>query len=346
MASRFLKRTTKFHITSPIFYPNAKPHLGHLYSSLLCDVQCRWNKLLGKDTLFTTGTDEHGLKIQSAAEQKGYQNPKEFVDQLCKHFIELDRTADIEFTRFIRTTDPDHVENTKKLWTLCWENGHIYKGEHKGWYSVSDETFYPDSKVVTANEDGELKPFDGIFDPNCKYVNTESGNEVVYQTETNYFFRLSAFQKPLIEFMRRNPTFIHPPSRYAQILRELENNKLNDLSVSRPTSRLQWGISVPQDDSQKIYVWFDALCNYITSIGGIDAVKGDAKSVRGLHNTGNIIENPRNWWENTTHLVGKDIIKFHTIYWPAFLMGANLPMPKQVVVHGHWLSGGVKMSKS
>lgn len=346
MVSRVISKASKFHITTPIYYPNAKPHLGHLYSSLLCDVQYRWGKLTGKDALFTTGLDEHGLKIQAAAQQKGFKNPKEFVDKLCPDFLNLYSLANIKYTRFLRTTDLDHVENVQKLWTLCFQNGYIYKGTHKGWYSISDETFYPESKVVKLGPDSEMIQFDGHFDPNAKYINTESRNEVVFQSEVNYFFKLSAFQQKLIDLLKSNAGFIHPPSRHLQILRELESNKLNDISVSRPVSRLEWGISVPHDSSQKVYVWFDALCNYVTSIGGIDAIKNDLHTTPISHSTMNIIENPKQWWQNTEHLIGKDIIKFHTIYWPAFLLAAKLPLPKRVVVHGHWLSGGIKMSKS
>ncbi|CDO96096.1 unnamed protein product [Kluyveromyces dobzhanskii CBS 2104] len=303
MASKVIRAVPKFHVTTPIFYPNARPHLGHLYSSLLCDVQNRWNKLANRDTCFTTGTDEHGLKIQLAAQQKGYQDSKAFVDELYEHFVKLDSIADIKYSRFIRTTDPDHIENVKELWNICYKNGFIYKGEHKGWYSVSDETFYPQTKILELTKDGQWIPYNGIMDNGAKYINSESHNEVTYQSEFNYFFKLSSFQKPLIELLRNNPGFIQPASRHSQILRELETNELRDISVSRPESRLKWGIDVPNDESQK-------------------------------------------WWQNTEHLIGKDIIKFHTIYWPAFLMAAELPLPKKVVVHGHWLSGGVKMSKS
>ncbi|QEU62497.1 Msm1 [Kluyveromyces lactis] len=346
MASKAVRAVSKFHITTPIFYPNAKPHLGHLYCSLLCDVQNRWKKLAGQDTCFTTGVDEHGLKIQLAAQQKGYSNPKAFVDELCEHFVHLDKDANIKFTRFIRTTDPDHVNNVKKLWNLCYDNGYIYKGEHKGWYSVSDETFYPDTKILKLTINGPPIPYDGNFDPDAKYINSESRNEVTYQSELNYFFKLSAFQEPLIKLLRENPTFIYPPLRHSQILRELESNELRDISVSRPATRLQWGIPVPEDESQKVYVWFDALCNYLTSIGGIDAIRNDVDSTQVLHNNRSIIEKPKEWWENTEHVIGKDIIRFHTVYWPAFLLAAKLPLPNRVVVHGHWLSGGVKMSKS
>lgn len=307
--------------------------MGHLYSSLLSDVFHRWQLLKGKESLFTTGTDEHGLKIQLASEQNGYKNPKHFVDKLNEDFLRLDERFNIRYTRFIRTTNPDHIANVAKLWKICNENGYIYLGEHKGWYSVSDETFYPESKVVE--------------DPSNagKYLNTETNNEVVYHSENNYFFRLSQFNDRLIAYIKEHPNFIYPAVKRTQILNELENNRLQDLSISRPSYRLKWGIKVPGDESQTIYVWFDALCNYLTSLGGVDAILKKTPSVESLHTTA-YIRRPQEWWKNTTHVIGKDIIRFHTIYWPSFLMAAGLPLPKQIIVHSHWICNGKKMSKS
>ncbi|EDO17269.1 hypothetical protein Kpol_538p29 [Vanderwaltozyma polyspora DSM 70294] len=326
------------HVTTPIFYPNAKPHLGHLYSSLLCDVQHRWQLAKGNQSLFTTGTDEHGIKIQTASQKAGFSDPREFVNTLYPEFIKLNKNCDIEFTRFIRTTDQDHIENVKVLWKTCWDNGYIYKGEHKGWYSISDETFYPESKVIK--------------DPNNpgKYINTETNNEVVHQSESNYFFKLSAFRERLIDYIEKHPQYIYPKSKKDQILNELKSSTgMQDLSISRPVSRLEWGIEVPNDPDQKIYVWFDALCNYMSSLGNIESIRNNIP-VTSQHNLGGVnnveLKEPLELWKNTTHVIGKDIIKFHTIYWPSFLMAASLPINKQVIVHSHWLCNGVKMSKS
>ncbi|SMN21450.1 similar to Saccharomyces cerevisiae YGR171C MSM1 Mitochondrial methionyl-tRNA synthetase (MetRS), functions as a monomer in mitochondrial protein synthesis [Maudiozyma saulgeensis] len=319
-----MRRSAKLvsHITTPIFYPNARPHLGHLYSSLLCDVQHRWKLLKGVDSLLTTGTDEHGLKIQLASEKNHYKNPRKFVDKLFPEFIGLDKFYNVKFTKFIRTTDPFHIENVLKLWELCNKNGYIYKGEHHGWYSISDETFYPESKVIVDPKDS------------TRHINTESFNEVIYQSETNYYFKLSAFQDKMLDYIEnQNPEFVYPSSKRDQLVKDLKTNPLQDLSISRPASRLQWGITVPNDPEQKIYVWFDALCNYVSAIGGIDTSTKPA-TIPSLH------------WTQTTHLIGKDITKFHCLYWPSFLMAADLPLPKRVVIHNHWISNGMKMSKS
>lgn len=275
---------------------------------LLCDVRNRWEKLRGNDSFFSTGTDEHGLKIQTAAEKKGLP-PKDFVDQLAIGFKDLAKLTNIEYDRFIRTTDDDHVGAVKHFWRQLNEKGLIYQGEHSGWYSVSDETFYPETQ---------------IFEKDGKYYSKESGSEVIYETEKNYFFKLSAFRDDLIKTLESNPKFIIPQQKHSDVLKELKNNQLPDLSISRPSTRLKWGISVPEDDSQKIYVWVDALVNYLTTAG---------------------YPSLTNKWP-ATHLIGKDITRFHCIYWPALLLANGVELPEQIVVHGHWLADGFKMSKS
>ena len=306
-----LQRASKpFYITTPIFYPNAAPHLGHLYSMLLCDVRNRWAKLSGNDSFFTTGTDEHGLKIQLAAEAKNVP-PKQFVDSLALVFKDLAATCSIDYDRFIRTTDEDHVKAVEQVWNTLQEKGWIYEGEHEGWYAISDETFYPRTQIKQ-EEDG-------------KWVSIESGSEVKLTKEKNYFFKLSEFREKLIQLLESNPQWIIPGQKYNELLNELKSQPLADLSVSRPSARLKWGIQVPGDDSQRIYVWIDALVNYLTSCKYPEL---------------------NQYWSNATHLIGKDIIRFHCVYWPALLMAAEIPLPKQVVVHGHWLCEGSKMSKS
>lgn len=326
LAFRRLKSTSSkpFYVTSPIFYVNARPHLGHLYSMLLCDTRNRWEKLNpDRKSFFLTGTDEHGLKIQAAAEKQGI-NPKELTDMVSTNFKNLAEKVNIEYDRFIRTTDDDHVRAVQHFWKVMVEKDLLYKGSHSGWYAISDETFYPDTQI------------EEIVDPKTnekKMISKETRNEVVYQEETNYFFRLSQFQSQLISFLELNPGFIKPESKYNELLRELKETKLTDLSVSRPSSRLTWGIEVPADSSQRIYVWFDALINYITACGypgSFSTQNGKAQS---------------EMWPGT-HVVGKDIIRFHCIYWPIFLMAAEIELPQQVIVHSHWLCDGFKMSKS
>lgn len=284
---------------------------------LLADTRSRWEKLAGKKVFFLTGTDEHGFKIQAAAEAKNIA-PERFVDLVSKNFKTLASTFNIAYNRFIRTTDLDHQRAVAHFWHLMESKALIYKGSHSGWYSVSDETFYPESQIK------DIQAEDGT----CKKVSIETGSEVIYQQEENYFFRLSQFQNRLIEFLEANPGFIVPPSKYQEVLHDLKNSKLENLSVSRPSSRLTWGIRVPKDKTQSIYVWFDALTNYLTAASYPK------------------IRNPDTMWPSDTHIVGKDIMRFHCIYWPIFLMAAKIPLPKQVLVHSHWLSEGVKMSKS
>ncbi|KAK6462516.1 tRNA synthetases class I (M)-domain-containing protein [Scheffersomyces coipomensis] len=318
--------TKPFYITTPIFYVNAKPHLGHLYSMLLGDTRIRWEKLDPTNkAYFLTGTDEHGLKIQAAAEKLNME-PKELVDQVSQNFKNLAEVLNVNYDRFMRTTDADHAEVVKYFWNLMMEKGYIYEGSHSGWYSISDETFYPETQIEEIIDK----------DNNKKMIAKESRNEVVYQDEINYFFRLSKFQDQLLKHFEANPEFILPTQRYNQILKELRETKFEDLSISRPSSRLKWSIEVPNDPSQKIYVWFDALLNYITATGYPQAfTKTD---------DGYITPQDNPW--PATHIVGKDIIKFHCIYWPIFLMAAGVDVPKQVIVHSHWLSDGFKMSKS
>lgn len=292
------------YVTTPIFYPNAEPHVGHLYSMVLADVIKRYNCLNGKDTYLLTGIDEHGLKIQTAAEKLNLQ-PKVLCDQLAVKFKQLAEIGNIENNRFMRTTDADHVKTVNDMWAKLVEAGFIYKGSHSGYYCVSDETYYPRDKC---------------HEVNGKLVSIETGKEVEWTEEENYFFRLSAMRDQLLAFYEANPEFVMPKDVYKGIIDEVSRD-LPDLSISRPKSRLSWGIPVPGDDSQVVYVWLDALVNYATA-QGFETVS------------------------EAVHIVGKDIQRFHAIYWPAFLLAAGIQPPKSVLVHSHWISEGQKMSKS
>ncbi|KAL6451353.1 MSM1 Methionine--tRNA ligase [Candida maltosa Xu316] len=317
--------TKPFYLTTPIFYVNAAPHIGHAYSMLLADTKSRWEKLNpNKTSYMLTGTDEHGLKIQATAEKQGIE-PKDLVDRVSQNFAQLAKSLNVDYDRFMRTTDADHIEVVRYFWDLMMSKGFIYTDTHSGWYSVSDETFYPETQIEKIEKDGKEIT-----------ISTETRNELVYQEETNYFFKLSLFQDQLIEYLQKNPDFIKPEHRYQFILKELQSTKLSDLSISRPSSRLKWSIEVPNDPDQKIYVWFDALLNYISAAGFPKTFVKESSS---------FVTPENNIWP-ATHIIGKDIIRFHCIYWPIFLMAGGIELPKQVIVHSHWLCDGVKMSKS
>jgi methionyl-tRNA synthetase len=309
---------TKTHYTTtPIFYVNAAPHAGHLYSMVLADVIKRWQALIeGRDTQLLTGTDEHGIKVQRAAELAGV-NTYDFCTQNAEEFQHLADTANVSYTRFFRTTDSDHKDAVRHFWRELNREGYVYEAKHEGWYCVSDETFYPESKVHLA-----LDPATGIK----RQVSMETGKEVVWTSETNYHFRLSAFRQPLLDYYKANPDFVRPSARYNSVIKEVEAG-LTDLSISRPKERLSWGIPVPDDPSQTIYVWFDALINYLTHTGYPNQTSASI-------------------WPADVQIIGKDILRFHTIYWPAFLLAAKLPLPKTFVCHAHWTMNQQKMSKS
>ncbi|CAL8356047.1 unnamed protein product [Merluccius merluccius] len=301
-------------ITTPIFYVNAAPHLGHLHSAVTADCLHRYKVLQGFRTRFSTGTDEHGLKVQQAAEAAG-QDPLSFCTDVSERFRHLFVTCNISYTDYVRTTDPVHRRAVQTFWTALRSKGLIYKGTYEGWYSTQDESFLTPSQVVDA------------LDPSGKdiKVSLESGHKVEWMKEDNYMFRLSALRGQLLGWLRGNPGAVQPDRFYQDVLQWLQE-ELPDLSVSRQRSRLQWGIPVPGDPEQTIYVWLDALVNYLTVAGYPHA--------------------HQQWWHSTNHVIGKDILKFHAIYWPAFLLGAGLPLPQTIHVHSHWTVGGKKMSKS
>ncbi len=300
-----------FFITTPIYYPSGKPHMGHAYSSIVADVIARFKRLDGYNVEFLTGTDEHGLKIQRAAEEKGI-DPKKFCDDLSKTFRDLSKTLNLSNTDFIRTTEDRHIRSVQNLWNILENNDQIYLSKYSGWYSVSDEAFY--------NEE-EIKEENGTK------VSTVSGSKVEWVEEESYFFKLSKWQDKLLKFYEENPKFILPKTRRNEVLSFVKSG-LKDLSISRKS--FSWGIKVPNNENHVIYVWLDALTNYISALNYPDLEDIKYKS----------------YWPADIHMIGKDILRFHAIYWPAFLLAANLPTPKRVYGHGWILSGEEKMSKS
>ena len=300
-----------FYITTPIYYPSAKPHMGHAYSSIIADFFARFKKIDGFDVNFLTGTDEHGLKIQRAAEQKGIDTLK-FCDEISKTFRDLSETLNLTNTDFIRTTEKRHKRSVQNLWTELEKNDDIYLSKYSGWYSVSDEAFY--------SED-EIEEIDG------KKLAISSKSPVEWVDEESYFFKLSKWEKPLLDYYEKNPNFISPPARRNEVISFVKGG-LKDLSVSRKS--FSWGIPVPNNKDHVIYVWLDALTNYISAL---NYPQIDNKIFK-------------KFWPASLHLIGKDILRFHAIYWPAFLLAAKLPLPKKIYGHGWILSGEEKMSKS
>ena len=300
--------SNKFYLTTPIYYVNARPHIGTTYTTVIADAIARRKRALGFDTFFLTGTDEHGQKIQRSAE-KANCSPQEFTDQVAAQFRALWDRMGLTYDDFIRTTDPRHKRGVQKLFRLLQERGYIYKGSYTGQYCVSDEAYV------------DVPP--GAPCPECGRI-TETVNE------ENYFFKLSAFERPLLELYESNPDFIRPETRRNEVVSFVRAG-LKDLSVSRTS--FKWGIPVPGDETHVIYVWMDALANYMTAIGyGSDDPADQAKFEK--------------YWPADLHLVGKEITRFHCVYWPAFLMAADLPLPKSVVANGWLLFEENKMSKS
>ncbi len=300
-----------FYITTPIYYPSGRPHMGHAYSSIIADFFARFKSIDDYNVHFLTGTDEHGLKIQRSAEKAG-KKPKEFCDQISQTFKDLSKTLNLSNTDFIRTTENRHKKTVQHLWSLLEKNDDIYLSNYSGWYSVSDEAFY--------NED-EIEEIEG------KKIAKSSKSNVEWIEEESYFFRLSKWQKPLLEFYEKNPDFILPESRKNEVISFVKSG-LNDLSVSRKS--FSWGIPVPNNKNHVIYVWLDALTNYLSALNYPD--KDDDLF--------------KKFWPATIHLIGKDILRFHAVYWPAFLLAAKIDLPKKVYGHGWILSGEEKMSKS
>lgn len=299
-----------FYVTTPIYYVNDVPHIGHAYTTIIADALARFNRLQGKEVFFLTGTDEHGQKIEKAAAEKGLQ-PLELADRVVIRFQDLWKSLHISYDYFIRTTQPFHEKGVQQIFLKLKEKGDIYKGTYRGWYCVSDENFLADD--VPMEDEGHKTC------PDCR-------KKAIVLTEETYFFRLSAYQRPLLDFYEKNPAFVRPQSRMNEVASFVRSG-LKDLSISRTT--VKWGIPVPDDPKHTIYVWFDALHNYLTGIG----YDWDLDKFRAF-------------WPATIHLIGKDILRFHAIFWPAFLMAGGFPLPKTVFGHGWWLKDETKMSKS
>ena len=295
------------------------PHVGHLYTMILTDILKRWQVLNGQKAILCTGTDEHGMKIQRAAAQANTP-PKEFCDLTAETFRSLAKRAELSNDHFVRTSDKDHKDAVQYFWQMLRERNYIYESKHEGWYCVSDETFYPETAI-----EKRLDPFTG----RTFMASQETGKEVEWTSEANYHFRLSLFKDRLLDFYKANPEFVVPATRMNNVV-DWVSEGLQDLSISRPAERLTWGVPVPDDESQTVYVWLDALINYITKAGypwapGSETAGG---------------------WPANVQVIGKDIMRFHCIYWPAFLMALDLEPPKQILTHAHWTLGHQKMAKS
>jgi methionyl-tRNA synthetase len=300
-----------FYVTTAINYPNGRPHIGHAYEAIATDVIARFQRLRGRDVFFQTGTDEHGLKMAQAARERGV-TPQQLADEMTGHFKRMDERLDISFDRFIRTTEPAHHEASRALWRAMAGRGDIYLGRYEGWYSVRDEAYYDEKELVVADTGERLSP---------------QGTLVEWTVEESWFFRLSAYQDRLLEHYRAHADFIRPEARRNEVLRFVEGG-LSDLSISRTS--FDWGVKVPGSENHVMYVWLDALTNYLTGIGYPDTES----------------EAYRRFWPADLHVIGKDVVRFHAVYWPAFLMSAGLPLPRAVFGHGHVLLRGQKMSKS
>ena len=299
-----------FYITTAISYPNGPPHIGHAYEAIAADAMARFQRAQGRDVRFQTGTDEHGLKMAQAARGEGIE-PRAFADKMSQLFQEMCDTLNVSYDRFIRTSQPDHYRASQAIWKAMEERGDLYLDRYEGWYSVRDEAYYEPEELVSAEDGSKLSP---------------QGTPVEWTVEESWFFRLSKYQQPLLDLYEANPDFIRPESRRNEVVRFVEGG-LKDLSISRTS--FDWGVPVPGSNHHVMYVWLDALTNYITGLGYPDET-----------------ELWKRYWPANVHLIGKDVVRFHAVYWPAFLMSAGIELPRQVYGHGFLLSRGEKMSKS
>ena len=299
-----------FYITTAISYPNGPPHIGHAYEAIAADAIARFQRSQGRDVRFQTGTDEHGLKMAQAARAESVE-PRAFAEKMSRLFLDMCDTLNVSYDRFIRTAEADHYRASQAIWTAMEERGDLYLDRYEGWYSVRDEAYYEPDELSEGDDGGKLSP---------------QGTPVEWTVEESWFFRLSNYQQPLLEYYAANPGFIQPDSRRNEVVRFVEGG-LKDLSISRTS--FDWGVPVPGSDGHVMYVWLDALTNYITGLGYPDET-----------------ELWKRYWPADVHLIGKDVVRFHAVYWPAFLMSAGIALPKQVYGHGFLLSRGEKMSKS
>lgn len=321
-----------YYITTPIYYVNDKPHLGHAYTSVACDALARFMRLDGAEVKFLTGTDEHGQKVEKSAAAAGVP-PKEFVDEVSEHFRLMNEVLELTNDDFIRTTEPRHIKAAQAIWKRLEEAGDIYLANYGGWYSVRDEAFYQWSELQVRGADGQLAPAPKELEEAAKSGKKSveligpMGAEAEWVEEPSYFFKLSKYQQPLLDYYAAHPDFILPESRRNEIVSFVKGG-LHDLSISRTT--FKWGVPVPGDEKHIMYVWLDALTNYLTATGFPDENA----------------EQYKKFWPASLHMVGKDIVRFHAVYWPAFLMSAKLPIPDRIFAHGWWTIEGEKMSKS
>lgn len=315
-------KNEKFYVTTPIYYVNDIPHIGHAYTTIAADIIARYNRLHGKEVFFLTGTDEHGQKVEKAAKERG-KIPKEHADSMIDNFKNLWKKLNISNDAFIRTTDIEHIKTVQKLLQMLFERGEIEKRSYAGWYCVPDERFWTEKDLIEGNC------------PDC-------GRPVEQIHEENYFFLMSKYQDRLIDYIENNPHYILPETRKNEVIGFLKSNSLGDLCISRPKQRLSWGIPLPFDDNFVTYVWFDALVNYFSAtkylIPSAETTPPTPPLIKGGTKGG--------WWPANHHIIGKDILTTHAVYWSTMLMALNLPLPHNIFAHGWWTVDGKKMSKS
>lgn len=311
---------TMFYVTTPIYYVNDIPHIGHAYTTIAADILARYNRLKGNEVFFLTGTDEHGQKVEKAAKERG-KTPKEHADSMVDNFKDLWKKLNVSNDAFIRTTDIEHIKTVQGLLQMLFDRGEIEKRSYAGWYCVPDERFWTEKDLIEGNC------------PDC-------GRPVEQIQEENYFFLMSKYQERLIRHIEENPAYILPETRKNEVLGFLKNNTLGDLCISRPKQRLSWGIPLPFDDNFVTYVWFDALVNYYSATRYLTPLPPHPPLTKGGQRGGS------DWWPASHHIIGKDILTTHAVYWSTMLMALNFPLPGNIFAHGWWTVDGKKMSKS